>query len=286
MKRAGRSSSAGRGSGPEDLVLESFPTASPAATLDRVARFFGGLGAAPKAIGIASFGPVDLDRASATYGFITSTPKIEWRQFDLAGTVGRALGAPVAFETDVNAAALGEARWGAARGFRDFVYLTVGTGVGAGAVTGGRAVHGMVHPEMGHIRIPHDRSEDPYPGGCPYHGDCLEGLTCGPAIRARWGTPAEDLPDDHPAWQLEARYLALGVLALVCAYSPRRIVVGGGVMRRERLFPAVRRELARLLNGYVQAKAITEEMDSYIVPPELGGRSGVLGAIALAAEAG
>jgi fructokinase len=272
----------GAGSGPEDLLLDSFPTESPEATVERVVRFFRGLAVRPKVIGIGSFGPVDLDRASPTFGFITSTPKPDWRQFDLAGAVGRGLDLPVAFDTDVNAAALGEARWGAARGLTDFLYVTVGTGIGGGAVTHGQVVHGLVHPEMGHIRIPHNRAEDPYPGGCPYHGDCLEGLASGPAMQARWGTPAESLPEGHPAWELEARYLALGLATWVCTLSPRRIVLGGGVMQNERLFPAIRAELGRLLNGYVQARALLDEMDSYVVPPQLGARAGVLGALALA----
>src|ERR1019366_9526171 len=238
--------------------------------MERVVRFFRGLGVRPRAVGIGSFGPVDLNPASPTFGFITSTPKLDWRQFDLAGTVGRALDLPVAIDTDVNAAALGEARWGAARGLSDFLYVTVGTGIGGGAVTHGQVVHGLVHPEMGHIRIPHNLSEDPYPGGCPYHRDCLEGLASGPAMQARWGMPAQSLPAGHPAWDLEARYLALGLATWVCTLSPQRIVLGGGVMQQGRLFPTIRAELGRLLNGYVQARALLDEMDSYVVPPLLG----------------
>ncbi|MBZ5586509.1 MAG: ROK family protein [Acidobacteriia bacterium] len=271
----------GVGSGPGEFDSESFPTTEPAETVERIAGFFRGKPAV-KAVGIGSFGPVDLHPASPTYGYITSTPKAGWRQFDLAGAVGRALGAPVAFETDVNAAAIGEARWGAARGLADFVYLTIGTGIGGGAMAGGRIVHGLVHPEMGHIRIPHDLARDPFPGGCPFHGDCLEGLASGPAMQARWGKPAQELPADHPAWELEAQYVALGVVTLVCTLSPRRIVIGGGVMRQRQLFPMVRRELARLLNRYIQARALLEEMDCYVVPPGLGERAGVLGALALA----
>lgn len=281
MEAGGTKFVCGAGTGPEDLVADTFPTESPAATMERMAAFFRGLSVRPRAIGIGSFGPVDLDGASPTFGFITSTPKLDWRQFDLAGAVGRALGVPVAFDTDVNAAALGEARWGAARGLSDFLYVTVGTGVGGGAMVNGQLVHGLVHPEMGHIRIPHNLAEDPYPGGCPYHKDCLEGLASGPAMQARWGAPAASLPEGHAAWALEASYLALGLATWVCTLSPRRIVLGGGVMQRESLFPAIRAELSRA-NGYVQAKALVEEMDSYVVPPQLGNRSGVLGALALA----
>jgi fructokinase len=274
----------GAGTGPDDLIVEAFPTGAPEATVECVAGFFRGLASMPKAIGIGSFGPVDLDRESPTYGFITSTPKAGWRQFDLAGAVRRGLGLPVAFDTDVNAAAAGEARWGAARGLTDFLYVTVGTGIGGGAVVNGQVVHGLAHPEMGHIRIPHDLAADPFPGACPYHGDCLEGVASGPAMQARWGMAAEKLPEGHPAWDLEARYLALGLANWVCTLSPRRVVLGGGVMRQAGLFPKVRSELGLLLNGYVQARAITKEMDSYVVPPELGGRAGVLGALAMAEQ--
>jgi len=274
----------GVGTGPDDLATVSFPTLSPEATVERVAGYFKGSGARLKAVGIGTFGPVDLDRDSPTFGYITSTPKAGWRQFDLAGAVGRALSAPVTIDTDVNAAAVGEARWGAARGLSDFLYLTVGTGIGGGAMANGAVVHGLTHPEMGHIRIPHDFSLDPYPGGCPFHGDCLEGLASGPAMRERWGKPAQELPADHPAWALEARYIGLGLANWVCTLSPRRIIIGGGVFQQAQLFPLVRAELGRILNGYVQARAMLEDIDSYVVPPGLGNRAGVLGALALAAD--
>jgi fructokinase len=270
----------GVGTGPDDLATASFPTLSPEATVESVAGFF--KGTQLKAVGIGSFGPVDLDRDSPTFGYITSTPKAGWRQFDLAGAVGRALGVPVGIDTDVNSAAVGESRWGAARGLSDFLYLTVGTGIGGGAMANGAVVHGLTHPEMGHIRIPHDFSVDPYPGGCPFHGDCLEGLASGPAIQARWGKPAQELPADHPAWAIEARYIGLGLANWVCTLSPRRIIIGGGVFQQAQLFPLVRAELGRILNGYVQARALLDDVDSYVVPPGLGNRAGVLGALALA----
>ncbi len=177
---------------------------------------------------------------------------------------------------------MGENRWGAAQGLDTFLYLTIGTGIGGGGMVGGTLMHGLIHPEMGHMRLPHDLETDPFPGICPYHGDCLEGLACGPALKARWGRPAETLPDDHPAWPLQARYVALALANLVCILSPQRIIVGGGVMNVPELFPMVRREVLRLLNGYVQAPDVLEQMDQYIVPPGLGSRAGVLGAIALA----
>jgi fructokinase len=195
------------------------------------------------------------------------------------------LGVPVGFDTDVNGAALGEARWGAARGLADFLYLTVGTGIGGGAMVNGRLLHGLLHPEMGHLRIPHDRARDPFAGACPFHGDCMEGLASGPALEARWGMAPRELPAEHPAWALEAGYLAAGLHNLVCTLSPRRIVIGGGVLHQPCLLPLVRTELTRLLNGYIQAAEIVEEMDRFVVLPELGDRAGVLGALVLAEEA-
>jgi fructokinase len=274
------------GSGPDDLETIQIPTTSPEATIGAAVAFLAGrAGGELQAVGIASFGPLGLDPDSPSFGHITSTPKLEWRNFDLAGAVRRALGVPIGFDTDVNGAALGEARWGAAKGLADFVYLTVGTGIGGGAVVGGRVIHGLVHPEMGHIRLPHDRARDPYPGICPYHGDCLEGLASGPSMEARWGAPASDLPPEHPAWLLEAHYLALGVASFVCTLSPRRIVLGGGVMQQAHLFGLVRAELLELLNGYVQAPEITERVSEFVVPPLLGPRAGVLGALVLAEQA-
>ncbi len=269
----------GVGTGPDDLITYEFPTSTPAETVARIAHFFG---AHPvKDIGIGSFGPIDLHRDSPTYGFITSTPKLAWRQFDLAGAVANATGAKIAFDTDVNAAALGEGRWGAAQGLDTFLYLTVGTGIGGGGMANGRLLHGLLHPEMGHVYVPHDRAEDPYPGGCPSHGDCLEGLASGPAIEARWGVRSDTLGNDHPAWELQARYLAYGIVNWICTLSPERIVLGGGVMRRTHLFPIIREKVRGLLNGYIQSTELTDHIDRYIVPPQLGGRAGVLGAIAL-----
>ena len=272
------------GTGPDDIGTETrFPTTTPTETISRAVEFFRRAGTI-KAVGIASFGPVDLDPSYATYGHITSTPKPGWGNTDIVGKVRDALNVPVGFDTDVNAAALSEHLWGAARGVDDFVYLTVGTGIGGGSMTNGQLVHGLVHPEMGHLRVPRDPKDD-FVGSCPYHGDCLEGLASGPAIAQRWGQSAEMLPQDHPAWQLEATYLGLAVASLVCILSPRRIIMGGGVMEQPQLLPMVRRKVLEELNGYVQAADILEHIDSYIVPPGLGDRSGVLGAIALAQRA-
>lgn len=272
----------GIGTSPDDLELTTFPTSTPQQTIAQVLSFFRERESQVSAVGIGSFGPVDLRPDSPTFGFITSTPKPGWQQIDLAGEVARGLDVPVGFDTDVNAAAAGEARWGAGRGIANFIYLTVGTGIGGGAIVNGEVIHGMLHPEMGHIRIPHDFVKDPYPGHCPFHGDCLEGLASGPALQERWGKPAHQLPGEHPVWKLEAHYLALGLANWVCSLSPERMILGGGVMQHVDLFPMMRIELKELLNGYIQAKPVLDEMDEYVVPPELGKRAGVLGAMVLA----
>ena len=270
------------GTGPDDLRAEvKIPTTTPGETLTRAIDFFKEQ-ADLAAVGIATFGPVDLDPGSSTYGFITRTPKSDWSNADLAGTVRRALDIPVAFDTDVNGAALGENRWGAAKGLDTFIYLTIGTGIGGGGMSGGRLLHGMIHPEMGHIRIPHDWERDPFPGVCPYHGDCLEGLATGPALEERWGRHSETLSPDHPAWDLEAHYLALALVNFIFTLSPQRIVMGGGVMEQRHLFALIRQKVLELLNEYVQAPEVLDDIEGYIVPPGLGNRSGVLGAIALA----
>lgn len=274
------------GTGPDNLQSITVPTTTPPETLPPVLQFFESHGTKMLGgIGIGSFGPVDLNPASPHFGYITSTPKPGWQNFDLRGTVAKHTGVAVAFETDVNAAAIGEAKWGAGRGFSNIVYITVGTGIGGGALVGGKVVHGLVHPEMGHLRLPHDLSRDPFPGACPFHGDCLEGLAAGPALQARWKVPGYQLPENHEAWALEAHYLALALVNIAVTLSPERILLGGGVMQNQFLFPLIRREFAQLLNGYVQNESITERIDRYIVPPQLGGQAGILGALALAMEA-
>jgi fructokinase len=260
----------GVGTGPGDIATLQIPTTTPDETTGRAIAFLREHGVG--AVGIASFGPVDL-----AAGRITSTPKAGWRNFDLAGAVRRGFNVPVAFDTDVNGAALGEARWGAARGVSDFLYLTVGTGIGGGAMVNSALLHGLGHPEMGHIRIPRDGTRDGFAGVCPFHGDCLEGLASGPAIEARWGRPASELAADHEAWILEAHYLALGMANWICTLSPKLILMGGGVAEQEQLFPMIRVELAKILNGYVAAPRVA--------PPELGTLAGVLGALALAETA-
>jgi fructokinase len=276
------------GTGPDDVCSEiRFPTTTPAETIGHAITFFKDQAKHVEldAIGIASFGPVDPNPASPTFGCITTTPKPGWANADLAGAVGRALGLPVGFDTDVNGAALGEYRWGAAQGLDTFLYFTIGTGIGGGGMVGGKLMHGLLHPEMGHMRLPHDWQADPFKGACPFHGDCFEGLAAGPAMNARWGQPAETLPADHPAWQLEAHYIALAMANFIVTISPQLIILGGGVMSNPIVFPAVRSQVLELLNGYVQSPAILQHIDEYIVPPGLGNRSGVLGAFALAETA-
>jgi len=223
------------GTGPDDLSAETrFPTTTPAETIGRAIAFFQEQHRKRPlaAIGIGSFGPVDLKPTSPTFGYITSTSKPGWANTDFAQKVQRALGVPVRFDTDVNAAALAEHCWGAAGGVDDFIYLTVGTGIGGGGMIEGQLMRGLRHPEMGHILVPHDWEADPYAGSCPYHGDCLEGLAAGPALEERWGRAPETLAAEHPAWALEAQYLALALANLIYTLSPRRIVMGGGVMEQ------------------------------------------------------
>jgi fructokinase len=265
--------------------LDTFPTTSPGDTVARAVRFFTENGPV-EALGVGSFGPVDIRPDSPTWGTITTTPKPGWGDTDVVAALRSGLPVPIALDTDVNAAALGEWRWGAAAGLDTFCYITVGTGIGGGAVVNGRLVHGLLHPELGHMRIPHDRARDPFDGICPYHGDCLEGLASGEAIRQRWGRPAQDL--SGPAvWEIEAEYLALALVNVVCLLSPQRIIIGGGVAEHPTLLPMARQRLRELLAGYLRAPELTEPdaMNHYIVPPQLGSEAGVIGAIQLAWDA-
>ena len=274
---------------PEDIrATTRFQTGEPGGTISSVIEFIKSnvpdsenlLG-----IGIGSFGPLDLNRESKSYGYLTTTPKPCWANTDLINPFKMEFNLPIGFDTDVNAAALGEHRWGAGQGLSDFIYLTVGTGIGGAAIANQALIHGMIHPEMGHMLIPHDWDRDPFPGVCPFHGDCLEGLATGPAVQARWGQPADQLPPDHPAWQLEAHYLGLGISNLIATLSPQRVILGGGVMEQTQLFPLIREEVRILLGDYISAAEITQVNEEYIVPPVLGSQAGVLGAIALAQQA-
>ena len=275
-------------SGKNILAETRFPTTTPGETLGRVITFFKeqnqSLPEPVSAMGVACFGPIDPEPSSPQFGYITTTPKPGWANTPVVEPLRDVFGVPVAIDTDVNAAAVGEGVWGAGTGIDSFLYLTIGTGIGGGGVFNGRPIHGLIHPEMGHIRIPHDQAKDPYSGFCPYHGDCFEGLAAGPALLGRWGQPGDTLPPEHPAWALEAHYIALALQNFVCTLSPRKIILGGGVMQQAHLFPMIRAEVQQLLNGYVQSPEIIERIDQYIVPPGRGNRAGVMGAIALAEQ--
>lgn len=271
------------GTGPEDLRAELvFPTSTPQETLAKCVEFF--RAQAPiDALGVGCFGPLELRRGAARYGHVTTTPKAGWANADVVGPLQAALRVPVGFDTDVNAAVLGEARFGAARGLDSAIYVTVGTGIGGGALIAGKLAHGLVHPEMGHLLLPREPDDHDFAGTCPFHGArCWEGLASGPAIERRWGRRAETLPADHPAWDLEARYIASALTTLVLVLSPERLILGGGVMQGGALLPLIRQYLTRSLAGYVQAEAVLEHLPQFVVPPLLGARAGIVGGLALA----
>ncbi len=274
------------GTGPDDLRAEvRIDTRSPAATLGEVVRFFAANGAGVSAIGVGCFGPIDLNQASKTYGYVTSTPKVGWSQVNVAGALQEDLGVPIGIDTDVAAAALGEGRWGAAQGLSDFIYVTVGTGIGGAIVAGGRLVHGLMHPEIGHMRIPR-AAGDAFSGACPFHGDCLEGLVSGAALRQRWGIDPATRPPEHPAWEQVAHELAAGLVNLILTTSPRRIILGGGVMEQAQLLAQVRERVFDLLGGYLGAPGfLADGIEDFLVSPGLGWRSGVLGALLLGERA-
>lgn len=274
------------GEGPDKLNAKiRIPTTTPDQTLGRVVEFFQqqqALHGEIDAIGIGAFGPVDVNPSSSKFGWFLNTPKPGWQQIDCVGLIQRELGVKVGFDTDVNAAALGEHRWGNAQDVENFIYLTVGTGIGGGGMIGGKLIHGLLHPEMGHILIPQDQATDPFAGACPFHKNCLEGLASGFAMEQRWGQKGASLPADHPAWALEARYLAMGLVNYIFTLSPQRIILGGGVMEQKHLFPRVREEVLKQLNLYMDVPALTQDIDNYIVPPGLGNHAGLAGAFALA----
>jgi fructokinase len=263
-----------------------FPTTTPNETLEKAIHFFQPFVSSGQisAIGVGCFGPLDLNPKSSTYGFITATPKPNWSNTDVRGVLQRALKVKIAFDMDVNAAAMGEALWGASRGFDPSLYLTIGTGIGGGYIKDGKPLVGMLNLEMGHIRVPHHRESDPFSGNCPFHGDCFEGLASGPAIERRLGLAGATVPEDDPFWDVETDYIASALMNYILTLSPKKIILGGGVMQREFLFPKIRNRVLELLNGYVASKSVLENVDNYIVPPALENQSGSLGAIALAAN--
>lgn len=276
------------GSNPDDLYKTVFDTTGVEETLTRAVEFFKEQNSKRRisAVGIGSFGPIDLHRDSSTYGFITSTPKEGWANTDIVGKIKAKLDIPVGFDTDVNAAALGEYHWGAGKGLTSFIYLTIGTGIGGGGIINRKLLHGLVHPEMGHICIPR-HVDDTYLGKCPFHNkpglyDCFEGLASGPAIEERWGQSPQSLSDHHKAWDLEAHYISLALVSYICTLSPQRIIIGGGVMKQERLISLIHDEVKTMLNSYIQSSEIIESIRDYIVLPKQGDNAGVIGAVELA----
>ena len=273
------------GFGNEQGIIEdriSFATEEPERTLEQVIAYFEHNKV--DSIGIGTFGPIDIDPSSPSYGYVTTTPKPGWANYPFLTTLKQVFDVPFGWDTDVNAAALGEAIWGAAKGLDSCLYYTIGTGVGVGVFSEGKLVHGIVHPEGGHI-LTRRHPEDRFTGTCPYHGDCLEGMAAGPAIEKRWNAKGSDISADHPAWAMEAFYIGQAVAASILMLSPKKIILGGGVMHQKQLFPLVRAEVQNNLNGYISAKAVLDNIDDYIVPPGLGDNSGLSGALALGLQA-
>lgn len=256
----------------------SIPTQTPDITMPKLIEYFKERDV--EALGVACFGPIELDRNSPQYGCITSTPKLAWRNYNIVGELADALQCPIGFDTDVNGSVLGEVTFGQAKGKNCVIYLTIGTGVGGGIYIDGRLLHGMVHPEAGHVLI-RRRSDDTYEGKCPYHKTCLEGMAAGPAIEERWGRKAVELADRTEVWDLEADYIAQALTGYILTLSPEMIILGGGVMHQEQLFPLIRQKVTQLLGGYVQAEEL-EDMEHYIVPASLHDDQGIMGCLELA----
>lgn len=262
----------------EILEQISIPTKIPELTIPELLSFYHDKKIA--ALGIGCFGPIDLNRNSVTYGHITTTPKTAWQYYDIVGAFENELGVPIGFDTDVNASVLGEYTWGAGRGLDSCIYITIGTGIGVGVIADGRLLHGMLHPEGGHILL-RKLPEDKYEGFCPFHENCFEGLAAGPAIERRWGRKAIELDEHHKAWEMEAEYIAQALVNYTCILSPQRIILGGGVMHQTQLLPMIRDRFTKLLNGYLKTKEL-EDIDTFIVAQSLEDKQGILGALKLA----
>jgi fructokinase len=277
------------GTGPNDVrAITNFPTTAPQETMAQAVDFFKQQEAVHgrlSSIGFGCFGPLDPNPDSSTYGYILPTPKLGWTNANVVGLMRSHFDIPIIFDTDVNAAALGEWQWGKGQGLGTFIYLTVGTGIGGGAYVEGKLLHGLIHPEMGHIPLPHDKTKDPFEGACPFHSDCFEGLASGVAIEKRWGQRGGTLAPEHPAWELEAEYIASALATFSYTISPERIIIGGGVGQLPHLLPRIQQRTQKLINGYIKSAAILENIETYITNPGLGNRSGVLGALALAKQA-
>lgn len=256
----------------------SIPTTTPEDTMKEVIAYF--KDKKFDVMGVGSFGPIDPVKESGTYGYITKTPKPYWSDYNLIGELKKHFNVPMEFDTDVNGAALAESWWGAGSGLKNVMYITVGTGIGAGAVVDGKMLQGLTHPEMGHISVKRHK-DDSYEGKCPFHKDCLEGMAAGPAIEARWGKKGFELSDDMEVWEMEAYYLAQGLVNYILVLSPEKIIMGGGVMKQKQIFPLIRKNVQEFLNGYVHKKEILDDIDNYIVYPGLGDEAGFIGSLAL-----
>jgi len=265
---------------------KKFPTLNPKETVNDLEDFFKSrseeIGEPIRAIGIGSFGPLDLNPESKTFGYITSTPKRGWEFFNLKDEIESRLDTKVYLDTDVNAAALGEYFTHPINHVKNMVYITIGTGIGAGLIVNGKIVHGLVHPEFGHMRIPHNTRSDPFPGVCPYHQDCFEGLASGPALKARWNLEPKKIPEDHMAWDLEAEYIGHALVNLICTISPELIVIGGGIMHHYSLYEKIRVKTKLLLNKYIRSRYLEDRIQEYIIPPRLKENSGICGALSMA----
>jgi len=256
----------------------SISTETPEITMPKLIDFFQSEGI--EALGIGSFGPVDLNRKSPTYGSITSTPKLAWRGYNIVQAFQDALQIPIGFDTDVNGAALGEATWGAAKDCEVSIYITIGTGVGLGICVNGKPLHGLIHSEGGHILV-NRHKEDHYGGNCPYHSNCIEGLAAGPAIEKRWGKKGHELAEKAEVWEMEAYYIAQAVTNFILTLSPNKVILWGGVMHQPQLFPMIRQYVIENLNGYLDSEDIIKGIDQYIIPPALGDNPGIMGALRL-----
>ena len=256
----------------------SIPTTTPEDTMPHIINYFKEKEIA--ALGIACFGPVDVNPDSETYGTILDTPKLPWRQYPILKVMQDALKLPMGQDTDVNCSCLGEVTYGTAKGLDSVIYITVGTGIGVGIVLDGRLVHGMLHPEAGHILIAPEAGDEGH-CICPYHSHCLEGLAAGPSIEKRWGAKAVELTERSEVWELESQYLAQAIVNLILTVSPKRIILGGGVMHQEQLFPLIRKKVPELMNGYIRTPQM-QNMDTYIVPASLQDNQGIMGGLRLA----
>lgn len=259
----------------------SIPTKTPEETVPEIIDYF--RNAQIEALGIGCFGPIDPDKRSNTYGYITSTPKLAWADYNIVGAFEKELNCPVGFDTDVNGSVLGEVTFGQAKGKSCVVYVTIGTGVGAGIYIEGKLLHGMLHPEAGHVMIQR-REGDNYQGKCPYHKTCLEGMAAGPAVEERWGRKAIELKDRREVWDLEAYYIAQALTGYILTLSPEMIILGGGIMHQEQLFPMIRGYVKEMLGGYIKTEEL-ENMESYIVPASLNDDQGIMGALELGRRA-